>query len=91
MQKAPFYQALKFQVRQRAPLLHCTQLTLLISIPATLELAFQPSSAFAQEYFNPHALEMGDPGQKPIDLEYFANQGGQLPGLYSVDIYLGSR
>lgn len=91
MQKAPFYQALKFQVRQRAPLLHCTHLTLLISIPATLELAFQPSSAFAQEYFNPHALEMGDPGQKPIDLEYFANQGGQLPGLYSVDIYLNDN
>lgn len=47
--------------------------------------------AHARDYFNPALLELGMPGQKPVDLSSFENQGGQLPGMYRVDIFLNNR
>lgn len=64
------------------------RLTVSMVTPFILGVNLQPASAMAQEYFNPHALEMDMPGQRAIDLERFSSRGGQLPGTYRVDIYL---
>lgn len=65
-----------------------THLFFLLTAPLTIEIATPYNSAEAREYFNPHALETSILGENPIDLGYFASQGGQLPGIYNVDIYL---
>ena len=49
------------------------------------------TTAHARDYFNPELLELGAPGQKPVDLSAFENKGGQLPGTYRVDIYLNNN
>jgi outer membrane usher protein len=63
-------------------------LSSLIAAHILVGMAVQSSSVIAQDYFNPQALEMGAPEQSAIDLEHFSGQGGQLPGLYRVDVYL---
>ncbi|AZD09519.1 type 1 fimbriae anchoring protein FimD [Pseudomonas chlororaphis] len=65
-----------------------TRLATLIATHFVLGMSLQPASVLAQDYFNPHALEIDNPGQSFIDLERFSSQGGQLPGTYRVDIYL---
>ncbi|WP_242487724.1 fimbria/pilus outer membrane usher protein [Pseudomonas sp. TH31] len=65
-----------------------TRLAISMVTPFILGLGLQPASALAQEYFNPHALEMDVSGQNVIDLKRFSSRGGQLPGTYRVDIYL---
>ncbi|MGR2705480.1 fimbrial assembly protein [Pseudomonas sp. IB20] len=47
--------------------------------------------AWADDYFNPSALELSDPSQPAADLIKFSRTGGQLPGRYRVDIYLNER
>lgn len=47
-----------------------------------------PCEAYARELFNPALLETGSGGQATTDLSAFNEQGGQLPGLYRVDIYV---
>ena len=49
------------------------------------------SNALAREYFNASALEIDNAEQTWVDLDAFSNQGGQLPGSYSVDLYLNDR
>ena len=55
-----------------------THLFFLLTAPLTIEIATPYNSAEAREYFNPHALETSILGENPIDLGYFASQGGQL-------------
>lgn len=65
-----------------------TRLKTSTMILLTVGISLQSTSVFADDYFNPHALEMDGAGQNAIDLERFSSQGGQLPGTYRVDIYL---
>jgi outer membrane usher protein len=46
--------------------------------------------AFADKYFNPHAIDMKSLDQALVDLEGFA-QGRQMPGTYRVDVFLNDR
>ncbi|WP_406909110.1 fimbria/pilus outer membrane usher protein [Klebsiella oxytoca] len=45
-------------------------------------------TADARDYFNPAALELTSDANSTLDLEQFSVDGGQLPGIYKVDIYL---
>ncbi|NCE83780.1 fimbria/pilus outer membrane usher protein [Pseudomonas sp. Q1] len=65
-----------------------TRLAVLIASHCILGFSLQPVSATAQDYFNPHALEIDTTDQAHIDLEQFSSQGGQIPGAYRVDIYM---
>ncbi len=59
-----------------------------------LLLVFAPivvTPAFADDYFNPNALEVTGENKSNVDLSQFANAGGQLPGSYLVDIYLNNN
>lgn len=56
-----------------------------------LGLCLSTSPAIADDYFNPEALELKDGGQVESDLKQFATVGGQLPGVYRVDVYLNGR
>ncbi|EAB9906740.1 fimbrial biogenesis outer membrane usher protein [Salmonella enterica subsp. enterica serovar Javiana] len=52
-----------------------------------------PSSCYAELYFNPALLNIGSHTEKTAsqpDLTQFAH-GGQLPGVYHVDIYLNNN
>ena len=46
------------------------------------------SSVKANDYFNPAALEMKDQSQLAVDINEFAKEDGQVPGVYRVDIYV---
>ncbi|EIO7469451.1 fimbrial biogenesis outer membrane usher protein [Salmonella enterica subsp. enterica] len=48
-------------------------------------------NAEARETFNPHALEIDNPGQPVADLSTFAEAGGQLPGTYRVTVYVNGE
>ncbi len=56
-----------------------------IALPAGMIMNVQ-----ARDYFNPALLEMGAPGQVPVDLSVFGEAGGQVPGIYHVDVYLNN-
>lgn len=47
--------------------------------------------AEAREVFNPHALEIDNPGQPVADLSTFAESGGQLPGTYRVTVFVNGE
>ncbi|WP_337262914.1 MULTISPECIES: fimbria/pilus outer membrane usher protein [unclassified Serratia (in: enterobacteria)] len=47
--------------------------------------------ANARDYFNPASLELGTPGQAPVDLSAFSEEGGLIPGTYRVDVYLNNE
>lgn len=47
--------------------------------------------AEAREIFNPHALEIDNPGQPVADLSTFAEADGQLPGTYRVTVYVNGE
>lgn len=44
----------------------------------------------ARDYFNPALLELGTPDRVTADLSVFEDKGGQIPGIYRVDIYLNN-
>ncbi len=46
---------------------------------------------FGQDTFNLNALELDNPGNIPADLSQFSMPGGQLPGLYHVDIFINNE
>jgi outer membrane usher protein len=46
--------------------------------------------AFADTYFDPHAIDMKSLDQALVDLEVF-EQGRQMPGTYRVDVFLNNR
>lgn len=52
-----------------------------------------PYQVIAEEQFNPDALNLGIENQVADinSLDYFSYTGGQLPGIYSVDIYLNNK
>lgn len=62
--------------------LSCSSLTLLVLYTSTGQ---------AREMFNPHALEIGHPGQPRVDLSAFAEAGGQLPGIYRVAVLINGE
>lgn len=50
-----------------------------------------PIQGQAKEHFNISALELGSPKMDAVDLDAFSKQGGQLPGVYPVDIYINDK
>lgn len=48
-------------------------------------------SVQARDYFNPALLDSGVPGQPSVDLSPFEEAGGQVPGVYRVDVYLNNE
>lgn len=52
-----------------------------------------PGFVFSAETFNPEMLKaIGDAGDlQNVNLDYFAEKGGQMPGTYKVDIYLNNQ
>lgn len=57
----------------------------------TLVISLASFNAGAREYFNASALEVGTDEQALVNLDAFFNQGGQLPGMYTVDVYMNDR
>lgn len=70
--------------------------TCLLSKSLFIALGFagvSSGAAMAEEYFNPALLSLGTPGgasASSVDLSRF-EAGGQLPGVYQVDIYLNGQ
>lgn len=54
-------------------------------------LCITSTSALAEDYFNPNALERQKVGEIPIDLSRFNQHGGQQPGTYRVDVALNGN
>lgn len=75
------------KARGRSPAFTPTRLATLIASQILLGMCVQPALAVAEDYFDPNALEMTEPGQPALDLGHFASASGQLPGTYRVDIY----
>lgn len=48
-------------------------------------------NATARDYFNPALLELGSPKLRSVDLSSFGNPGGQVPGVYHVDIFVNNE
>ncbi|MEZ3501208.1 fimbrial biogenesis outer membrane usher protein [Pantoea sp. KPR_PJ] len=48
-------------------------------------------NAFAEDYFNPAALEFSSAQQKTADLHYFSREGGEQPGTYHVAVLLNDN
>ena len=67
--------------------------TSFLSMTITLALTslLNNSHAEAADYFNPHAIELDGPLQEAVDLNRFANSGGQVPGTYRVEIYVNGN
>ena len=65
-----------------------TRLAMTIVSALIMGVGLHPASTMAQDYFDPQALEINTLDQDVIDLERFSSHGGQLPGIYHVDIYL---
>lgn len=63
----------------------------LTPLAAALLFFLPTTQGWAEEYFNPHALEIDNPMDNPVDLSQFTSQGGQLPGTYHVDIFLNNE
>lgn len=53
-----------------------------------LTLALPARRARAEDYFDPHALEITSGQQQASDLSYFSQQGGQKPGRYRVMVFV---
>ncbi|CUY60767.1 fimbria/pilus outer membrane usher protein [Serratia marcescens] len=64
---------------------------LAVMMPSLLALGFAASTVQARDYFNPAALELGNSAASALELEQFSVRGGQLPGVYRVDIYLNGN
>lgn len=44
--------------------------------------------SYAIDKFNTTALEIGNPDRTPVDLTQFSQPGGNLPGVYRVDVFI---
>lgn len=55
---------------------------------ATLLCMLFPQLGYAEEFFNPNALQIDNADYHPVDLSQFSTVGNQLPGTYRVDVYL---
>lgn len=64
---------------------------LLATLPTVIILLLHQRLAWADDYFDPAALELSDPQQKMADLHYFAKAGGQQPGTYPVGIWVNDQ
>ena len=60
------------------------------ALPTLLFFLCQSATAWADDYFDPAALEFANPQQKMADLHYFAKSGGQQPGTYPVTIWVNN-
>ncbi len=56
-------------------------------------LFYSPYTVLAEDIFNPEALNLGIENHVADinSLNYLSYAGGQLPGVYSVDIYLNDK
>lgn len=81
-------EALALEAQNRCCAFPTTRLATLIATQFALGMSVLPAPAAAKDYFNPHALSIDVLGQHTVDLEHFSTQGGQMPGVYRVDIYL---
>lgn len=61
------------------------------ALPTLLFFLCQSATAWADDYFDPAALEFANPQQKMADLHYFAKSGGQQPGTYPVTIWVNNQ
>ena len=77
--------------KRTVPLSTDSTTLLLATVPTLLLLLCYQRLAWADDYFDPAALELRDPQQKLADLHYFANAGGQQPGTYPVSIWLNEQ
>lgn len=64
---------------------------LFASMPPLLCLLCHSAAVWADDYFDPAALEFANPQQKMADLHYFAKSGGQQPGTYPVSIWVNNQ
>lgn len=60
-----------------------------LAMAVVLILSMQQS--YAADSFNPNALEIDNPSSTPVDLSQFSTVGGQVPGVYHVDIYMNGE
>ncbi|ROS11117.1 outer membrane usher protein [Raoultella sp. BIGb0399] len=67
-----------------------TQGAVCVAAALLLQAGIIPDAA-ARDYFNPALLERGSTGQEAVDLSVFADEGGQTPGDYRVDIFLNNQ
>lgn len=74
-------------------LLHLTHFSFELKPLSFFILIFISSNAVSAEKFNPAMLNAGgDSGDlQNVNLDYFAEKGGQMPGTYQVDIYLNNQ
>lgn len=63
----------------------------LAGLPGVLMLMSPARTAFAEDYFNPAALEFSSQQQKTADLHYFSREGGEQPGTYHVTVLLNNN
>ena len=63
----------------------------LAGLPGVLILMSPARTAFAEDYFNPAALEFSSEQQKTADLHYFSREGGEQPGTYHVTVLLNNN
>lgn len=54
-------------------------------------LMLYTSMGEGHESFNPHALEIGNPGLPVVDLAAFAEANGQQPGVYRVAVFINGE
>ncbi|WP_455427066.1 fimbria/pilus outer membrane usher protein [Dryocola sp. LX212] len=57
----------------------------------TLSIFCLPRSVFADDYFDPAALEITGDQQKASDLSYFSERGGQSPGTYRATVFVNQQ
>ncbi|MCU6671546.1 fimbrial biogenesis outer membrane usher protein [Enterobacteriaceae bacterium H4N4] len=60
----------------------------LVILTGTLTLICSVRHARADDYFDPHALEITSGQQQASDLSWFSRQGGQKPGRYKVLVFV---
>ena len=60
----------------------------LVVFTGVLTLSCNVRHAQADDYFDPHALEITSGQQQASDLTYFSRQGGQKPGRYKVVVFV---
>ncbi|WP_410725622.1 fimbria/pilus outer membrane usher protein [Citrobacter portucalensis] len=61
------------------------------SISSSMMLLGYNAPVLADDYFDPAAIELSDSTQKMVDLHYFSNPGGQLPGRYPVTVWVNNQ
>lgn len=61
------------------------------TVPTVLLLLSQQRPVWADDYFDPAALELSDSQQARADLRYFARAGGQQPGTYPVSVWVNEQ